>query len=656
MSASIRAKLPKVQDGAEELEKGDPSLPDPVPAALLSDRDWVPPGAYGSLLVCGQGMGPSPGHNDAGIKEINRVCCPADLVPHDFVDDIRTIPATPFEDPAVVLEKFNVYIERMTKLGVPLHTKPGKFFLPTTAFEWIGWRFCSVRNLIGIAPGRIERAVLKISRSLAQSSDKPYGYLTRDPARPQLPVKLVAEFRGIIISLELVTRGSVPAFVKEASRIITSTGAEAKWARGERSYDPLVRVTPILLRGLQWWIMVLTDKWNTEDDDSFLGRMIVQDDPTSSRAGAHLWEPVLPHPKSGYLDMHVTNLVRIKIDASKEGWGASVAFFGQEMETFGSLWSECEKYEAAVGSTLAPNCPSFAKAHSTVWEATAVLWLMAVDLGKRLRGHTIFVESDNMPTVSLLAKSFALDQADPGQFSSIAMAEIGLKVRLWELRLRCVVSGQHIKGTDNWYADSVSRLLVRPADVDPFPARFCSRRTLNAILQTCKVRFNVEAFGPLPGTPGGFLAAASLRGTSYSLLRPFFDSATQVLASPHNVVWMFPPVELSQQVLKVLYKALGAAADDQRPRAAVALMIRADWRRRFQFRVAAWETLASFKPGEQRFCAPVAAPDNILTVPVRDLPVEEHAWMLISNKSRVWWSRLQPTTFSNRLINRFLDR
>ncbi len=177
-----------------------------------SDPDWVPEDAYGSLLFTGQGLKPSPGINDRNVKEVLlrtsqcgevifpllwrfsvlsiRVCTPPGLRVYDFVDDLRTLTVSrvPAAQHRVLFLKL---VENLTRLGIPLHTKPGKYFEPGTSGDWIGWWLCSVRMLLSVAEARIAKAASKL-RVLIDTS------LTNGAVY----VKDVAMFRGIVISLE----------------------------------------------------------------------------------------------------------------------------------------------------------------------------------------------------------------------------------------------------------------------------------------------------------------------------------------------------------------------------------------------------------------------------------------------------------------------
>ncbi len=130
--------------------------------------------------------------------------------------------------------------------------------------------------LLSVAEARIAKAASKL-RVLIDTS------LTNGAVY----VKDVAMFRGIVISLETllldrvfslspsrfcsrrvfrglepVTRGTIPVFVAEASRIIHGTDAERQWASGNRAFNPRITVTEVLKEGILWWWLWCTDTWN----------------------------------------------------------------------------------------------------------------------------------------------------------------------------------------------------------------------------------------------------------------------------------------------------------------------------------------------------------------------------------------------------------
>ncbi len=354
-----------------------------------------------------------------------------------------------------------------------------------------------------------------------------------------------------------------------------------------------------------------------------MGRMIVMTNKVSStQERAELWDPV--HPGSaGYDDMTHPQLVSVKIDASGEAWGGTVLFPDCEPEPFGpfpwalyawdadgtkSVPTASVRHEEIVGTPgLASSNDTMEGAHSNIKEAArtlqyekilfllpyglrvshvAVLRLVACVLGKRLRGKTLYVRSDNTATVALIAKTFRCVPPGTSRFASRTMADIGMQLRLWEQRLRTVVTGQHIVGDENWYADSISRMVLREQDFDPHPDRFMTFGTGGTVMAACRRGFNMEAFGPRDGGRGTFIEKYKVLVTC-TCRKDFFDNAADLLSNPMYRIWAFPPLELSRELLKIAYNFFGPKTDDTRNRAAICILIREDWKLRYNFRVAA---------------------------------------------------------------------
>ena len=220
---------------------------DLIAASIEPRRLWAGAGAYGVLLFLGQGLGPSPGINDRmgektlggflcllcvifpihNVKEVIRVTKPDGVSIVDFVDDLRVVPSNRSLSLDELKRIFDLLVFRMRKLGVELHLEEGlKFFPPRTAFDWIGYFFCSIRMIFALSIPRMEKAVEKL-RAIITSVD----------ASGNIRARQLATVRGLIVSADLVFRYTVPAFKNEASRLLTLTNAEREWCRGNTRFD-----------------------------------------------------------------------------------------------------------------------------------------------------------------------------------------------------------------------------------------------------------------------------------------------------------------------------------------------------------------------------------------------------------------------------------
>ena len=527
--------------------------------AVLADLEdqWAAPEAFGSLLFLGQGLGPSPGINDRNIKEVIRVCCPPELVVVDFVDDLRILPAYRGL-PADVRERaFDVLVSRMTAIGLALHTKPGpKFFRPTVCFEWIGLAFDSrpVPSMtLSLAPSRARKAVAKLGKILAMAR-----------AGEPLKARDAATARGLWISFSIVFPTWPAVFVTEASRLLKNCGAERQWCKGNSRFNPRIPATEILLLGIEWWIERLGE---VEFGGRTIGRSILYKPAVSDTdvARSSLWSPVLPDPVSGYKNVFTRKLLRVRIDASDHGWGAVLHEYQCEAVLLGPFAWDDPEHLAKVGfpGVDRPHPPLIVQwkpVHNNIKEATAVLRLIGAVLDPDLLWEsTVFIESDNTATVAALARTVRSDP--PGVVASPKMAAIGLAYRVWEQRLRCCLSGLHLEGKENRFADAISRLVLSSSDVDPEPARFLSTHAANAVRAVCKKGFNVEAFGPIPAHAhiSFFIAKADLRWRC-SLQDDFFNNYKQLLSERSNRVWIFPPWDQLREVVKVVRKSVGSAS------------------------------------------------------------------------------------------------
>ena len=122
---------------------------------------------YGKYDYLPFGLGPSPGFNDASVKEILRLAkqhCNISVV--DFVDDLIGHSAT--EEQA--WSDMNALVSFLSDVGIPVSTKSSGLRFPSQRQLWIGWVFDTVAGTISIDEIKLKKVTESIDATLREDT------------------------------------------------------------------------------------------------------------------------------------------------------------------------------------------------------------------------------------------------------------------------------------------------------------------------------------------------------------------------------------------------------------------------------------------------------------------------------------------------------
>ena len=377
----------------------------------------------GCYLFLPFGLGPSPGWNDACVKEVLRVLQP--VVPRlrfiDFVDDIRMTHDSGEEQP--LAHDLNSSRHVLDFLGIRVHTRPGKLILPTQSIPWLGFITDTLSMELQIAPDKKKKGLSLISDTLA---------LQNMPARELLQTISFLNF------LEWVVPGGF-AHLRAGWDIINESGVMRDWAEGRRT-NPAVYLPPVLRNDLHWW------------------RTALESDPVKpihySADSCFVWHPRLPDLKSRILAQNPSELNVWYTDASGSiGWGA----------TFNDLF---------IQGTWEPGQME----EHINWKELFVVTHCLRHWGSLVQGQAVLVRMDN--TTAIHYVNYGSGRIPP-------LTALARSIKAEEAHLRCLLLGLHVRGTENQLADALSLYRVAMCRLDPFPERRLRSEWFSRIRRTC---------------------------------------------------------------------------------------------------------------------------------------------------------------------------
>ena len=365
----------------------------------------------GCYLFLPFGLGPSPGWNDACVKEVLRVCLRSQpkLYIVDFVDDLRLTEQSGEQEP--LQQGLDDVRTTGGKMGIRFHTKEKKLIQPTRRIPWLGFIICTDSMEVQLDPQKKVRA-LKLIHDVLEA---PGG---------QLRAKDLLRTVSFLNFLEVLVPGGF-AHLRSGWNIVNESGVMEEWRVGRRT-NPIVSPNAWLRNDLRWW------------------KEAVLADPVKSiqelRGRCFIWHPRLADLQQKVLDFPAGGKAVWFTDASGLiGWGA----------TFGDLYIQ------------GPWPPEALREHIN-WKELYVLTRCLAEWGSLVEERLILVRMDNTTAISY---------ANYGSGRVPSLTALAREIKSCERMHRCHIIALHVPGAENNIADALSRYRIEMCRLDRFPER-----------------------------------------------------------------------------------------------------------------------------------------------------------------------------------------
>ena len=398
----------------------------PIHRRLLGVRHPIT-GVLGVYLFLPFGLGPSPGINDACVKEVLdvvRAHFPR-LQAVDFVDDIRLVEESGEHDALAVC--MTGMMSLLDHMGVRYHTKEGKRWWPTRVIPWLGFEVDTRENVVRME----ENKVIKGQRLCEEVINAVPG--SEMSARDLLATVSFLNF------LHWVIPGGF-CHLRSGWDTVNQSGIMDLWRAGARTPAVSVAVPEALRNDMVWWWRMLERR--PAKNIQFCG------------SGGFVWHARLPRLRDLALSMSGTSVVTLYTDASgRHGWGATLGdLFIQ------GRWSKLESREGINWKEL--------------WVLSKALETWYRHVAQKL----VLARMDN---------STAVSYANYGAGRIATLTALARRIKDQEVSLGCTIVALHIAGSDNTVADALSRFSIRVRGLDPFPERALRWRFRKEVALRC---------------------------------------------------------------------------------------------------------------------------------------------------------------------------
>ena len=206
-------------------------------------------GKIGVYLFLPPGLGPAPAINDVHVAEVVRVAAQGmPLHIARYVDDLRmlnSVSMPPEDDKQLLSLQLACVKDKLERVGIEVHDKPGKLIQPTQEIEWLGWVISITRLVVELTPDKAGKG-RELCSCLLRKSLQGQPTLAKE-------VMAVAGFLNFIATV--ITAGR--PHVRSLLQAVGIAEVYAAWQRGNKRANPRVTLTAQAQQDLTWWLLVL---------------------------------------------------------------------------------------------------------------------------------------------------------------------------------------------------------------------------------------------------------------------------------------------------------------------------------------------------------------------------------------------------------------